>query len=73
MKDHILPFQATADSAASLLFDRFAAFYDGDYRDYDDDIDALLELAAECGDPILELGCGTGRVMLPLAQSKQLR
>lgn len=53
------------------LFDRFAAFYDGDYRDYDDDLDALLELAVECGDPILELGCGTGRVAIPLAQAGQ--
>ncbi len=23
-----------------LIFDRFAAFYDGDYRNYDDDLDA---------------------------------
>lgn len=56
---------------SATLFDRFAAFYDGDYRDYDDDLDALLELAAECGDPILELGCGTGRVMVPIAQAGQ--
>ena len=51
----------------SELFDRFARFYDDDYRDYDDDIEAIVMLAAECGDPILELGCGTGRVLLPLA------
>jgi SAM-dependent methyltransferase len=49
------------------LFDRFARFYDGDYRDYDDDVDLILGLAAESGGPILELGCGTGRVVLPLA------
>lgn len=51
----------------SELFDRFARFYDDDYRAYDDDIEAIVMLAAECGDPILELGCGTGRVLLPLA------
>lgn len=50
-------------------FDRFARFYDADYRDYTDDIPAILDLAAEAGDPILELGCGTGRVLLPLAEA----
>ena len=51
----------------STPFDRFARFYDGDYRSYDDDIDALLLLADEWGEPLLELGCGTGRVLAPLA------
>lgn len=49
------------------MFDRFAHFYDDDYRDYTDDLDAIKHLAKECGNPILELGCGTGRVLLPLA------
>jgi SAM-dependent methyltransferase len=31
------------------------------------DIDFYLRFAAAAGDPILELGCGTGRVLLPLA------
>ncbi len=48
-------------------FDHFARFYDADYRNYVEDIDTILELAEEYGDPILELGCGTGRVLLPLA------
>lgn len=48
-------------------FDRFAPFYDGDYRNYFDDIEAIGVLAEEAGDPILELGCGTGRVLMPLA------
>ncbi len=52
---------------AATQFDRFARFYDGDYRDYDADLEAIADLAAESGDPILELGCGTGRVLLPLA------
>ena len=50
-----------------LIFDRFAAFYDGDYRNYDDDLDAISQLAEEEDGPILELGCGTGRVLVPLA------
>jgi SAM-dependent methyltransferase len=55
----------TVDPAA--LFDRFARFYDADYRHYDDDLDAILQLAGEGGGPVLELGCGTGRVLVPLA------
>ncbi len=56
-----------ANSESHVIFDRFARFYDDDYRDYQDDIEAIAMLAAECGDPLLELGCGTGRVLIPLA------
>ncbi|MCE7987780.1 MAG: class I SAM-dependent methyltransferase [Caldilinea sp. CFX5] len=48
------------------LFDRFARFYDADYRHYQDDLDLILDLADQTGDPILELGCGTGRALVPL-------
>ena len=58
--NHALPDPTSA-------FDAFATYYDADYRDYDDDIDLILTLAEECGDPILELGCGTGRLLAPLA------
>ena len=34
-----------------------------------EDIPFWLELASEQGDPILELGCGTGRVLVSLAQA----
>jgi len=34
-----------------------------------EDLPFWLELAAQMGDPVLELGCGTGRVLLPLAQA----
>jgi SAM-dependent methyltransferase len=56
-----------ADSAD--VFDRFARFYDGDYRNYQDDVLAILDLAHEVGGPVLELGCGTGRILLPLAEA----
>lgn len=49
------------------LFDAFARFYDADYRHYTDDLPLIADLADEQGDPILELGCGTGRVLIPLA------
>lgn len=54
----------TVDAA---IFNRFAPFYDADYRRYTADLAAIADLAAEQGDPILELGCGTGRVLIPLA------
>ena len=34
-----------------------------------EDLPFWLELAAQTGGPILELGCGTGRVLIPLAQA----
>ncbi|HEX5012804.1 MAG TPA: class I SAM-dependent methyltransferase [Candidatus Limnocylindrales bacterium] len=45
------------------------AVYDAMSRDVPggDDIGFFADLAAETGGPILELGCGTGRVALPLA------
>lgn len=55
--------------AETSLFDRFARFYDADYRDYDDDLGLILELAEAARGPVLELGCGTGRVMLALASN----
>lgn len=50
-------------------FDRFARFYDADYRQYDEDIDTIVDFAVAADGPILELGCGTGRLLLPLAHA----
>jgi SAM-dependent methyltransferase len=50
-----------------MNFDAFARFYDGDYRDYRDDIPLVLKTARAAGRVVLEFGCGTGRVLLPLA------
>lgn len=52
-----------------MNFDGFARFYDGDYRDYRDDIPLVLKTARTAGRAALELGCGTGRVLLPLAEA----
>ena len=41
--------------------------YDLEHTQFADDIELYLRLAEVVGDPILELGCGTGRVLLPLA------
>ena len=45
-----------------------AHFYDAENADKRDDIDMYLGLAQRCGGPILEIGCGTGRVTCILAE-----
>lgn len=39
---------------------------------YQEDIPFWLGLAAQAGDPVLELGCGTGRVLIPLIKAGYL-
>jgi SAM-dependent methyltransferase len=51
----------------SALGDAFARLYDLDLIEDPGDRDLYLALAARTGGPILELGCGTGRVAVPLA------
>jgi SAM-dependent methyltransferase len=46
----------------------YARFYDLDLKDMEDDLPFLEGMAARCGSPILELACGTGRALLPLAR-----
>ncbi len=48
-------------------FDLYARYYDLDYAGFDDDLQLVQQSAVRCGTPILELGCGTGRLLLPLA------
>ena len=50
-------------------FDRFARFYDLDYNSFQDDVPFYLGLAEHTGGPLLELGCGTGRLLVPLARA----
>jgi SAM-dependent methyltransferase len=47
---------------------RLAALYEVDTAEKDDDIPFFREMAKRTGGPILELGCGTGRVAIPLAR-----
>jgi len=47
--------------------DRAARFFDADYADYRDDLPMVEAYAQRTGGPLLELGCGTGRLMVPLA------
>ncbi len=49
--------------------DDFPRLYDLDTSDLADDLDFYVALAQRAGWPILEIGCGTGRVLVPLAQA----
>ncbi len=52
--------------------EREASIYDLEYRWKTDDIDFWVGLARECAGPngaVLELGCGTGRVAVPMAEA----
>ncbi len=48
---------------------RAARFFDMDYAGYTDDLPVLKALARRTGGPVLELGCGTGRLAVPLAEA----
>jgi SAM-dependent methyltransferase len=47
----------------------FPSLYHAHHNRHLDDLPFWLNLANQRGDPILELGCGTGRVLLPLASA----
>ena len=50
-------------------YDSWADIYDSIYAYVREDIPFYVREAARSGGPVLELGCGTGRVTLPIAQS----
>lgn len=51
------------------FYNTVAQYYDAENADKTDDIDFYTELAEECAGTILEIGCGSGRVVLPLAKA----
>lgn len=51
------------------MYDLIARYYDLSHDQLIDDIPFLLSLAAETGGPVLEVGCGSGRLLVPLARA----
>ena len=52
----------------SVEYADYAEYYDFDHA-ITQDIDFYLDLARQCGSPILELACGTGRLLVPLLEA----
>ncbi len=50
-------------------YDEIAAFYDIEHAHFDEDIDMYLNYAGLSAGTILELACGSGRLLLPLAEA----
>lgn len=50
-----------------LMYETIAQYYDLIHESLTDDVRFVLQLAEQTEGPILELGCGTGRLLLPLA------
>lgn len=51
------------------MYDKIARFYDLTHADLTADREKVVALATAVSGPVLELGCGTGRLMLPLART----
>ncbi len=62
------PHSPTASSDSSP-YDELAEYYDLVHAHVKDDIPFYLSLARETGGPILELGCGSGRTLIPLVEA----
>ena len=50
------------------MYQHIAQYYDLLHNGLTEDIEFVATLAEETGGPILEVGCGTGRMLLPLAR-----
>lgn len=56
-------------AAADDPYAALPELYDLEHAEFGDDVELYLRLAEVVGDPILELGCGTGRVLAPLVEA----
>jgi len=50
-------------------YEKLARFYDLEHADLTADLIFYLHFARQAGGPVLEVGCGTGRLLLPLVEA----
>ena len=60
---------AAPESANNDPYATIQPLYDIEHAEYEEDIPFDLQTVESVGDPVLELGCGTGRVLLPVAEA----
>ena len=58
---------AANDLSDAEPYGTIGAYYDLEHDPFDDDVQMILDFALSVGDPILEIGCGSGRLLAPLA------
>jgi SAM-dependent methyltransferase len=51
------------------VYERLARFYDLEHADLTADLVFYQHFARQAGGPVLEVGCGTGRLLLPLVEA----
>ena len=51
------------------MYEHIARYYDLSHDRLVDDIPFILDLAATAAGPVLEIGCGSGRLLVPLARA----
>ena len=49
-------------------YELIAPFYDIEHARFDEDLNLYVNFAELCGGPLLELACGSGRLLVPLAR-----
>lgn len=59
--------EAPLDHDRPDAYEHIAALYDLEHASFDADIEMYRQFVYATGDPVLELGCGSGRIVLPLA------
>lgn len=57
------------DTTTSDPYARIAELYDLEHDDYDEDVELYLGILQTVDGPVLEMGCGSGRLLIPIAEA----